>query len=161
MIIGRGDIAKVLNDRFGACFFASGVSNSSCTDIAEFKRESDLLLAQPKDMCLFYFSSICVFTANSHYAFHKRIMEQLVRKNFQNYNIIRIGNILWGNNPNTFLNNLREKINTGQPIEIRDEYKFMLSKEQLLLLTDNLPLIGKNEISIFGEMKKVKDLIKQ
>lgn len=159
MIVGNGDIAKIIEDREGACFFASGVSNSRCNDLNEFLRESTLLVQQPKDLCLFYFSSICIFDKNEHYALHKKVMEQVVRKNFKNYNIIRIGNIDWGINPNTFLNNLRAKKLAGEKFEIRDEYKYMISKEQLLLLTNNLPLIGKNEISVFGEMKKVKDLI--
>jgi len=86
-------------------------------------------------------------------------MEVTIKKYFQNYNIIRIGNIDWGKNPNTFLNYLRNKIKNNEPFEIKDEYRFMISKEQLLLLTDNLPLTGKNEINAFGTMKKVKDLI--
>ena len=39
MIIGKGDIASILNDREGAIFFASGVSNSSETNELAFKRE--------------------------------------------------------------------------------------------------------------------------
>jgi hypothetical protein len=35
----------------------------------------------------------------------------------------------------------------------------MLDKKHVLLLTDNLPSIGQFEISVFGEMKKVKDLL--
>ena len=35
----------------------------------------------------------------------------------------------------------------------------MIDKEQLVLLTNNLPLTGKNTISVFGRMAKVKDLI--
>lgn len=159
MIIGTGDIAKVLNDREGALFFACGVSNSGCEDMNEFYREVLNLSQVNPNPCLFYFSSISIYTSNSLYAIHKRTMEQMIRRNFANYNIIRLGNIDFGTNPNTFLNNLRGKKERGEPYEIRDEYKFMVSKEQLLLITDNLPLTGQNEISIFGEMKKVKDLI--
>jgi len=35
----------------------------------------------------------------------------------------------------------------------------MIDKEQLVLLTDNLPLTGQNQISVFGQMAKVKDLL--
>ena len=35
----------------------------------------------------------------------------------------------------------------------------MIDKEQLVLLTNNLPLIGQNQISVFGRMAKVKELI--
>ena len=75
------------------------------------------------------------------------------------YNIIRIGNITWGKNPNTFLNYIKNKIKNNESFFISDEYKYMVDKEQLLLLTDNLPLNSQNQISIFGRMVKVKDLI--
>ena len=39
MIVGNGNIAKVLKDRDDLVFFASGVSNSSCTDEKEYERE--------------------------------------------------------------------------------------------------------------------------
>jgi hypothetical protein len=159
MIIGSGDIASVLNDREDALFFASGVSNSQCTDEKEFLRELELLLDQRTKYCIFYFSTISVNTVLSRYTLHKLGMEKMIKNSFQNYNIIRIGNIDWGKNPHTFINAIKAKQAKGEPVEIRDEYKYMISKEQLLLLTDNLPLKGQNTISVFGNMKKVKDLI--
>jgi hypothetical protein len=86
-------------------------------------------------------------------------MELFIKSNFENYNIIRIGNITWGNNPNTFINYIKNKIKNGEPVEIKDEFKYLIDKEQLILLTDNLPLIGQNTISVFGRMAKVKELI--
>ena len=161
MIIGKGDIASILNDREGAIFFASGVSKSTETNESEFWREIELLDKQDKNKCIFYFSSIAIddITKNSDYLAHKRKMELFIKSNFENYNIIRIGNITWGNNPNTFINYIKNKIKKGEPVEIKDEYKYMIDKEQLLLLTDNLPLIGQNTISVFGRMAKVKELI--
>jgi len=163
MIVGRGDIASVLNDRDGAIFFVSGVSNSSETRESEFMREIELLDKQDRTKCLFYFSSISVDDLdkvdNNRYLQHKRRMELLVKSNFENYNIIRIGNISWGNNPNTFLNYIRNKIKNGEPVQIKDEYKYVIDREQLVLLTDNLPLNGKNTLCVFGKMAKVNDLI--
>jgi len=86
-------------------------------------------------------------------------MEQVVRSNFNNYNILRIGNISWGKNPKTFLNFLRAKRNANEPYELLDEYRYLITEEELLLLTNNLPLKGQNEICIFGKMAKPKDLI--
>ena len=161
MIVGKGDIASILNDREGAIFFASGVSKSTETNESEFWREIELLEKQDKTKCLFYFSTITLddINKNNQYHTHKRKMELLVKSNFQNYNIIRIGNITWGNNPNTFINYIKNKIQNGEPVEIKDEYKYIIDKEQLVLLTDNLPLIGQNQISVFGRMAKVKELI--
>jgi hypothetical protein len=163
MIIGSGDIASVLNDREGALFFASGVSNSNCTVEKEYFREIEMLLdlsyLHRKDHTLFYFSSISISEKVTRYYCHKQVMEMIVRLGFERYNIIRIGNIDWGKNPHTFVNAIKAKQAKGEPVEIRDEWKYMISKEQLLLLTDNLPLKGQNTISVFGEMKKVKDCL--
>jgi len=161
MIIGRGDIASVLNDREGATFFVSGVSNSNETRESEFLREMELLNKQDKTKCLFYLSSIAVddMSKNSQYLQHKRKMELLIKSNFENYNIIRIGNITWGSNPNTFINYIKNKKNKGEPVEIKDEYKYVIDKEQLILLTDNLPLTGQNTICVFGRMAKVAELV--
>ena len=161
MIVGRGDIASVLNDRDGAIFFVSGVSNSNETRESEFMREIELLDKQDKTKCIFYFSSITVddMSKNSQYLQHKRRMELLVKSNFENYNIIRIGNITWGSNPNTFINYIKNKKSKGEGVEIKDEYKYIIDKEQLVLLTDNLPLIGQNTICVFGRMAKVAELV--
>lgn len=164
LIIGSGDIASVLKERKGAIFFAAGVSNSNEKEEWPFTREKIRLhvfirMANDLNHSLFYFSSISTFLTTSRYTKHKQEMEELIKSTCNNYNIIRIGNIDWGTNPNTFLNYIRNKQAKGEPVQIRDEYKYMISKEQLLLLTDNLPLTGKNEISVFGECKKVIDLI--
>jgi len=162
MIVGKGDIASILNDREGAIFFASGVSKSTETNESEFWREIELLDKQDKTKCLFYFSSITlddVSKIGNQYLAHKRRMELFVKSNFENYNIIRIGNISWGSNPNTFINYIKNKIKNGEPVEIKDEFKYLIDKEQLLLLTDNLPLVGQNTISVFGRMAKVNELI--
>jgi len=161
MIVGRGDIASVLNDRDGAIFFVSGVSNSNETRESEFMREIELLDKQDKTKCIFYFSSITLddISKNSQYLQHKRRMELLIKSNFENYNIIRIGNITWGSNPNTFINYIKNKKSKGEWVEIKDEYKYVIDKEQLVLLTDNLPLIGQNTICVFGRMAKVAELV--
>ena len=161
MIVGRGDIASVLNDRDGAIFFVSGVSNSNETRESEFMREIELLDKQDKTKCIFYFSSIALddVNKNSQYLQHKRNMELLVKSNFENYNIIRIGNITWGSNPNTFINYIKNKKSKGETVEIKDEYKYVIDKEQLVLLTDNLPLTGQNTICVFGRMAKVAELV--
>ncbi len=156
---GSGDIASVLTPRRGAIFFAAGVSNSSCTDPEQFNREKLRLLAMPKNLCIFYFSTISIYYKKSPYVTHKKRMEALIRSNWNNYNIIRIGNIDFGTNPNTFINFLRAKKAKGEPYELLDEYRYIISADELLLLTDNLPLTGQNEINAFGRMALVKDII--
>lgn len=163
MIVGNGDIASVLNDRNDVIFFVSGVSNSSEKRESEFLREIELLNKQDKSKCLFYFSSISVDDIekvnNNRYLQHKLEMERLIKSNFKNYNIIRIGNITWGTNPNTFINYIKNKRSKGEEVEIKDEYKYVINKEQLLILTDNLPSISQNTICVFGRMAKVLELL--
>src|SRR5688572_17024422 len=102
MIVGSGDIATVLNDREGAILFAAGVSNSSCIDPVEFEKEYLRLKDFEGDKrSLFYFGSINPTNKNTPYFKHKSFMESCVRAWFENYNIIRLGNISWGVNPNT------------------------------------------------------------
>lgn len=163
MIIGRGDIASILNDREGAIFFVSGVSNSLEKRESEYEREYKLLSEQDKTKCIFYISSITIDNKEkfeiSRYLQHKKQMEDYIKSSFKNYNIIRIGNISWGSNPNTFLNYIKSKVKNNESFFISDEYKFMISEKQLLSLTDNLPIDSQNQISVFGQMVKVKDLI--
>jgi hypothetical protein len=161
MIVGSGSISKMLNDREGFIFFASGVSDSTCTSYVQFERERNLLsYILPTDSHLVYFSSIIVQMKQTAYTEHKLRMEECVMNWFENYTIIRLGNIWEDTNPNTFLNYIKAKQEKGEQVEIRDELKFMISKQQLLFVTDNLPLKGKNTISIFGNIMSAKECVK-
>lgn len=159
MKIGNGDIGSILNDREGCLFFASGVSNSLCIDETQFHREKYLLLSQPKDLCIFYFSTISIYYKTSPYTDHKKAMELLIKSNWNNYNIIRLGNITFGKNPNTFINFLKAKKAANEPYELLDEWRYVIGEDELLLFTDNLPLTGQNEINVFEKMVKPKELI--
>jgi hypothetical protein len=163
MIVGNGSLAKLLKDREGAILFASGVGDSLCADSDEFYREEHLLiriaLNNETQKCLFYFSSIVNDLYLSPYYIHKRRMELVVKNTCENYNIIRVGNIWECTNPNTFRNAIKAKQAKGEPVEIRDEFKYMIHADQLNMVVQGLPLTGKNEISVFGEMLKVKDCL--
>jgi hypothetical protein len=164
MITGSGDIAGVLNDRTGFLFFAAGVSKSSETDEAEYERERERLfrnveIANQQRLTLVYFSSISRFYRMTRYTVHKYEMEQLIKTYCEHYHIVRIGNISFGKNPNTFINYIRARKAEGKFVEVRDEWKYMIEKEELQYVVDNLPWGGKHEISVFGQMKKVKDVI--
>jgi len=99
MIIGNGQLAKVfaksqLND--DVCIFASGVSNSSCTDEKQFERERNLLIDTLKSNCdkkFVYFSS-CALSASEYpkndYYRHKANMEDIIKEYSNNYYIFRI-----------------------------------------------------------------------
>ena len=130
-VVGNGDIASVLPDREDRLYFVSGVSNSTETRKEAFLREVHLLKEQSNKRHIVYFSSLATFEKDSPYYQHKRGMEQLI-KQFPHYTIIRLGNIAWGNNPNTLINGFKNKINNGETLEIRDEYRYIVEKDEFL-----------------------------
>ncbi len=135
MIVGNGDIASVLPLREDLLFFASGVSNSQEDREEEYQREIDLLLEQPKDKRLVYFSSLSIFYLNNRYQNHKKDMETMIKENFPKYCILRLGNISWGDNPHTLINYLASHPNA----EIRDEYRFVIGIEEFMYWINLIP----------------------
>lgn len=160
MIIGNGDIASALRevDRDDLIFFASGVSNSQETRIEEFRREVSLLVSQPRDKILVYFSSLCIFYADTKYARHKKEMEEVVKNGFPEYTIIRLGNITWGNNPHTLINFVRNKIKNNEQFEVKDEYRYIIDKDEFLHWVKLIPNWN-CEMNITGSRMKVADII--
>jgi UDP-2-acetamido-2,6-beta-L-arabino-hexul-4-ose reductase len=165
MIVGHGDIASWLKDRVDAILFASGVSDSLCTDEKEFKRESDMIYSfslSKYTKTFFYFSSMSITYKDSAYTRHKLEMEKMVDMLYSNYYIIRLGNLTWGNNQKTFINYLRNQIRNDRPYEIKDELKFLIDKKTLVDVVHSLPLFnGKNTLSIFNEAMKVEDVVRK
>jgi len=160
MIIGNGDVAKVLTDRHGLIFFASGVSNSSETRQSEFQREIDLLLKQDPSYRLVYFSSLCVFYSDTPYAKHKKNIEDLVKNNFPRYTIMRLGNIDWGINPHTIFNSLRNKIKNNEPFEIQDTYRYIVSRKEFDHWIGLIP-DWNSEMNITGKLLSVQEIADQ
>lgn len=162
MIVGNGDIASALRevDRDDTVFFASGVSNSAETRESEFQRETDLLLKfQDDDRRLVYFSSLCVFYADTLYARHKKHMERMV-KHIPMHTIIRLGNITWGDNPYTIINFFRNKIRNKEIITIRDEYRYIIDKDEFVHWIKMIPQWN-CEMNITGNRMKISDIVKK
>lgn len=134
MIVGNGDIASVLGevDKPNLLFFASGVSNSKEVLDSAYQREIDLLMKQDFSKHIVYFSSLSIFYNNNRYTMHKIQMERTIREYFHKWTIIRIGNITWGKNPHTIINFFRNKIKNNQPIEVRDEYRYVVELDEFL-----------------------------
>ena len=85
MIVGNGNIAKVLEDREDLIYFASGVSDSNCKDINQFNREIDLLMSMNFNKHIVYFSNLAIYYKNDDYTNHKIFMEDIIKKNFNSY----------------------------------------------------------------------------
>ena len=160
MIIGNGDIASVLKDKEGMCYFASGVSNSQETRESEYQREKDLLLKQDRRLHLVYFGSLSIFYQNERYQQHKREMEAMVTENFPHRCIVRIGNITWGNNPHTLINTLRGHVARQEPLEIKDVYRYVVEKEEFQYWIGLIPKWN-CEMNIPGARMKVGEIVKK
>lgn len=163
MIVGNGDLYEALKDTLRAAddrfiFFASGVSNSSETDKDEFFRERRLLLSQDETKHLVYFSSLDTFTKNSPYYDHKKHQESLVKSVFANYTIIRLGNITWGKNPHTFINNYKNAKAAGLSWVLKDEYRYVIEKEEFQFWIEQIP-DWNVEMSIPGQRMKVQEAL--
>lgn len=156
MIIGSGDISSVLTDRDDLTFFASGVSDSSCSDLTKFKREADLLFKMPRHQHLVYFSTLSIYYGHSPYVAHKKRMELLVRDLFQSYTIVRIGNIDWGKNPHTLINYLR----ANPDAMVQEVYRHVISKDEFLYWMDMIKPGTRNEMNVPGVRWWVPDLVR-
>jgi UDP-2-acetamido-2,6-beta-L-arabino-hexul-4-ose reductase len=165
MIIGHGDIARVIHDRSDAIIFASGVSNSLCEDENQFNREKDMICSfslSKYTKTFFYFGSMSIYFKDSPYTRHKKQMEEMINDLYTHNYIFRLGNITWGSNQKTFINYLRNQIRNKRPYEIRDEVKFLVDQKTLTYIVNSVPLFnGRNTLSIFNDALKVEDVVKK
>lgn len=160
MIVGNGNIAKVLTDRDDVLFFASGVSDSSCTDVTQFEREANLLCRMPKDLHLVYFSNLGVYRWDNAYIRHKKSMEKLVKNTFKSYSIVRVEVLEWARNKTTIHNYFRECIKNGTPITLQDTYRYLLSLDEFLYWIGLIRVGEQEEINITGRKLHVCDIYK-
>ena len=169
-IIGRGDVASVLQDREGFTFFAAGLANrepiSFPVRLLEFHKLADVSFANGnqdywKDKMFVYFSSLSIYYADNEYTTHKLWVERMIKINFPNSCILRIGNITWGDNPNTLINSLKHKIKNNIPFEIQDTYRYLIDKDELLHWIDLIPRYGKHEMNVTGRRMKVAEIVKE
>ena len=160
MIIGNGTIASVLPQREDLLFFASGVSNSSEVNETEYQREIDLLLSQDKRKRIVYFSTLSMFYNSTRYTQHKKFMEDLIKKTFKRWTILRLGSPTWGNNPNHLVAFFRNKIKKGEPFQVWDTERYVLEKDEFLHWVNRIPTWN-CEMNIPGTRMSVKDIVKK
>ena len=160
MIIGNGNIASVIQDKENILFFASGVSNSQEIRESEYQREINLLMQQDRNQHIVYFSSLCVFYSKGRYSQHKLEMERTVKSYFSHYTIVRLGNLLWDKNPHTIINFFRDKINKNESFEIKDEYRFLVSKDEFQYWLNMIPEWN-CEMNVPGKLIKVEQIVNE
>lgn len=163
MVIGNGDLATAILegslDREDINFFASGVSNSSCSDPKKFNREFELLRSMPRQVHLVYFSTLSIYYGHSPYIAHKKKMEQWVRISFDSYTIVRMGNISFGVNPNTLINYLKNKIKNNEHYDVQPVFRYIIDKEEFIHWMKMILVRERNEMNLTGNRLKVEEII--
>lgn len=160
MIIGNGNIAKALTDKPNVIYFASGVSDSGCTDPKQFTREKDMFIMTRlnfPDHHIVYFSSLGIYRWTNPYIEHKKQMEEIVRQG-KHYTIVRVEVIDWGTNPNTILNYFKRKIQANELVTIQDTYRAVISLNEFQYWMNYLPTKYNAEVNITGKLYHVADL---
>jgi len=160
-IHGRGDIASVITDKDGYIFYCNGVSNRLPLTKDAMAKEVTEVSSTPKDSMFVYISTLSIYYSNSEYTQHKMRMEAIIQKNFPNYCIFRIGNIKWGDNPNTLINKLGSDIYHKRPLQIKDEYRYIIDKEEFRHWISMIPQTGKHEMNVTGQRFKVRTIVEQ
>lgn len=165
MILGTGTIAKIIPDREGFTFFACGESNRfELTDYRK-KVERERILAHVDHETMFvYISGLHIYYPDggrSAYNEHKLNMEQLVKNNFINYCIFRLGSVTWGDNPNTLINYIKNQIKLTGDCEAKPVYRYLHTKEELTHWFGMIPTKGKHEMNVTGRIVWVPDLVEQ
>lgn len=167
MIIGRGSIAQVIPDREEFIFFAAGESNrfELTEERAHIEKLKISAWIESRDQMFVYISGLNIYypenDRRSEYTDHKMHMEDLIKNNFENYTIIRLGSITWGDNPNTLLNSLKSQIASDSNFEGRPVYRYLHSKQELTHWFGMIPRFGKHEMNVTGKLTWVPDLVEK
>jgi hypothetical protein len=164
MIIGKGSVASVLEDRDDLVFFASGVSNSSCIDEKEYEREFNLLKTVSTDKHVVYFSNLGIYYKQDRYTQHKRDVEEYIRNNYTSYTIVRIEVCEWVKTPNTILNVFKRQLAEGIEPKIQDTTRYVLSLDEFLYWVRMIQSGVRNEMNVLGRkltIAQIVDEIKQ
>jgi dTDP-4-dehydrorhamnose reductase len=176
MVVGSGLIASAFSsykEEENIIVMASGVSNSRETNYMEFKREIDLISQYIGTKSKFiYFSSISIFdkSIDTLYVNHKKYIEKLISNNFESYLILRLPIVLGiSNNPNTFLNNIRRKIISGDTVFINNKSSiYMIDIDDIKNLIPNIIKTNNNKdinvcfdnkISVFDTISIIERLL--
>ena len=143
MIVGGGIIAMSMSDiKVDVIIFASGVSNSSCTDPVEFLREKQLLLSHDRSRKLVYFStcSLSDGSVKNAYLLHKLEMEKLVSENFEEWLVLRIPTVVGsGGNTNNFFNYISKRLRKNELVHAQSStYRHLLDAEDIKELVSTM-----------------------
>lgn len=123
--------------------FASGVSDSTVTDVAQFEREKTLLVNTIDEQCkkLFVYFSTCSVVdpelSASPYVSHKLKMEGLIQAHSFSYLVFRLPQVVGhGGNKNTLTNCLYASIRDGERFQLwRNAYRYIIDVDDVSAVT--------------------------
>jgi nucleoside-diphosphate-sugar epimerase len=156
MIIGRGMLAQAFGnyrDHPNVVVLASGVSDSTVTDVAQFEREETLLvntLEEQREKRFVYFGTCSALDPElsvSPYVRHKLKMERLIETHSCDYLICRLPQAVGHNgNTNTLMNRLYASIRDGERFQLwRNAYRFIIDVDDVSAIASYM--IGQNQYS--------------
>ncbi len=156
MIVGRGMLAKAFDsyrDHPNVVILASGVSDSTVTDVAQFEREETLLvntLEEQRKKRFVYFGTCSTLDpelSGSPYVRHKLKMERLIETLSCDYLICRLPQAVGHNgNTNTLMNRLYASIRNGQRFQLwRNACRYIIDVDDVSAVASYM--IGQNQYS--------------
>jgi nucleoside-diphosphate-sugar epimerase len=145
MIIGSGMLARAFDcyrDHPSIVVFASGVSDSTVTDVAQFDRERALLvdtLDQQSKKQFVYFSTCSIVDPDlfsSPYVRHKLKMEGLIQAYSSSYLVFRFPQVVGqGGNKNTLTNRLHTSIRDNERFQLwRNAFRYIIDVDDVLAI---------------------------
>ena len=163
MIIGSGFIAKnfkkkiILVKKYRIAIYASGVSNSKSINKNNFLRERRKIISYKNkidSMVFIYISTCSIFDPsrkNTAYVKHKLNMENVVKKNFNKFVIVRFPEVVGFNtNKNNLINFFYQKIINNNKFTL-----WMNSRRNIIDIDDAVKLCL-NYIKKIKNYKKIK-----
>lgn len=143
MIIGSGMLARAFDsyrDHPNIVVLASGVSDSTVTDVAQFEREKTLLINTLDEQCkkqFVYFSTCSIVDpelSSSPYVNHKLKMEGLIQAYSSSCLVFRLPQVVGhGGNKNTLTNRLYASIRDDEGFQLwRNAYRYVIDVDDVL-----------------------------
>lgn len=153
MVVGAGMIARKFSEyenNASYLIFASGVSDSKCTDEEQYERETNLLstvMKENPEKAVVYFSTCSVYDSaevNSRYVQHKLYIEDKIAKEADRYLIFRASNVVGvTNNTKTVLNFFITQIKSQKSFQVwKNASRNLLDIDDLYIIADHFIKAG-------------------
>jgi nucleoside-diphosphate-sugar epimerase len=161
MVVGNGIISKAFAsflDDTNILIFASGVSNSKQNDLKEYNREFELIKSYSEVTLKFIYFSTININNDGIYFKHKLEVEDYIQKNFRDYIIFRLPNVIgYGGNDNNIFNFFKKSILNNSTIYVQDVYRSLVDIDDIVMICEKCFSLNLNRTIInISNIEKVK-----